>query len=49
MAGKKLLRRQARLAKLLSGLNFVISYTPSRENKKADSLNYKANDSLADD
>ena len=38
MTTKKLSRRQARWAEFLSGFNFVISYTPSRENGKADSL-----------
>ena len=40
MTTKKLSRRQAYLAKLLSEFNFIISYTPGRENRKADSLTY---------
>ena len=46
---KKLSRRQARWAKFLSGFNFVIFYTPHRENGKADSLTCRPNDCLADD
>ena len=38
MTTKKLTRRQARWAEFLSGFNFVISYTPGKENQKADSL-----------
>ena len=40
MTTKKLSRRQARWAEFLSGFNFVISYTPGRENGKADSLTH---------
>ena len=36
MTTKKLTRRQARWAKFLSAFNFVISYTPGKENQKAD-------------
>lgn len=38
MTTKKLTRRQACWAEFLSGFNFVISYTPGKENQKADSL-----------
>ncbi len=38
MTTKKLSRRQVRWAEFLSGFNIVISYTPDRENRKADSL-----------
>ena len=44
MTTKKLTRRQARWAKFLSGFNFVISYTPGKENQKADSLTRRPND-----
>ena len=46
---KKLSRRQACWAKFLLGFNFVISYTPGRENRKADSLTRRPNDCPADD
>ena len=49
MTTKKLSRRQARWAEFLSGFNFVISYTPGRENGKADSLTRRPNDCPADD
>ncbi len=49
MTTKKLSRRQARWAEFLSGFNFVISYTPGRENEKADSLTRRPNNYLADD
>ena len=49
MTTKKLSRRQARWAEFLSGFNFVISYTPSRENGKADSLTCRPNDCPTDD
>ena len=49
MTTKKLSRRQARWAKFLSGFNFVISYTPGRENRKADSLTRRLNDCSIDD
>ena len=48
MTTKKLSRWQARWAEFLSGFNFVISYTPSRENRKADSLTCRPNDCPAD-
>ena len=44
MTTKKLTRRQARWAEFLSGFNFVISYTPGKENQKADSLTRRPND-----
>ena len=40
MITKKLLRRQAHWAKFLSGFNFILFYTPDRENRKAKSLIY---------
>ena len=46
---KKLLKRQACWAKFLSRFNFVISYTPDRENRKANSLTYWSSDCPADD
>ncbi len=49
MTTKKLTRRQARWAEFLSGFNFVISYTPGKENQKADSLTRRPNDLLSDD
>ena len=49
MTIKKLSRRQACWAEFLSGFNFVISYTPGRENGKADSLTRQPNDCPADD
>ena len=49
MTTKKLSRRQACWAEFLSGFNFVISYTPGRENRKADSLTCRPNKCLADD
>ena len=49
MTTKKLSRRQTRWAEFLSGFNFVISYTPDRENGKTDSLTYRPNDCPADD
>ena len=49
MTTKKLSRRQAHWAEFLSGFNFVISYTPGRENGKADSLTRRPNDCPADD
>ena len=44
MTTKKLTRRQACWAEFLSGFNFVISYTPGKENQKADSLTRRPND-----
>ena len=38
MTTKKLTRRQAYWAELLSGFNFVISYTSGKKNQKADLL-----------
>ena len=38
MITKKLLRWQACWAEFLSRFNFVIFYTPDRENRKIDSL-----------
>ena len=38
MTTKKLIRRQARRAELLSGFNFIIFYTPDKENQKTDLL-----------
>ncbi len=38
MTTKKLSRRQARWAEFLSGVHFVISYIPGRENRKANFL-----------
>ena len=49
MTTKKLTRRQARWAEFLSGFNFVISYTPGKENQKADSLTRRPNDLPPDD
>ena len=49
MTTKKLSRRQARWIEFLSGFNFVISYTPGKENKKADSLTRRLNDCPADE
>ena len=49
MTTKKLRRRQARWAEFLSGFNFVISYTPGKENQKADSLTRRLNDLPSDD
>ena len=49
MTTKKLTRRQARWAEFLSGFNFVISYTPGKENQKADSLTRRPNDLPSDD
>ena len=47
MTTKKLTRRQARWAEFLSGFNFVISYTPGKENQKADSLTRCPNNLLS--
>lgn len=49
MITKKLSKRQAYSAEFLSGLNFVIFYTLGRENKKADLLTRRPNDSPDDD
>ena len=49
MTTKKLSRRQARWAEFLSGFNFVISYTPGRENGKANLLTRRPNDCPMDD
>ena len=49
MTTKKLTRRQARWAEFLSGFNFVISYTPGKENQKADLLTRHPNDLPSDD
>ncbi len=49
MTTKKLSRWQAYWTEFLSEFNFVISYTPGRENGKADSLTCRPNDYPADD
>ena len=49
MITKQLSRQQTRWVEFLSGFNFVISYTPGRENRKADSLTRRLNDCPADD
>ncbi len=49
MTTKQLPRRQARWAEFLSEFNFVISYTPGKENQKADSLTRHINDHPSDD
>ena len=49
MTTKKLLREQVDWAKFLSEFNFVVFYTPSRENKKAGSLTRQLNDYPAND
>ena len=49
MTTKKLLRQQTCWAEFLSGFNFVISSTPSRENRKADLLICQLNDCSAND
>ncbi len=49
MTTKKLTRRQARQAEFLLRFNFVISYTPGKENQKADSLTRRPNDLSSDD
>ena len=49
MTTKKLSRRQVCWAEFLSSFNFVIFYTPGRENRKADSLTCRANDCQAND
>ncbi len=46
---KKLSRRQACWVEFLSGFNFIISYTPSRKNGKADSVTCQLNDCPIDD
>ena len=49
MTTKKLIRRQVCWAEFLSEFNFVISYTPGKENQKADSLTRCPNDHPSDD
>ena len=49
MTTKKLSKRQVCWAKFLSRFNFIIFYTPDRENRKADSFTRPPNDWLADD
>ena len=49
MAIKMFSKWQAYYVKLLSGLNFVISYISSRKNRKTDSFVCQQNDYLADD
>ncbi len=49
MTTKKLIRCQACWAEFLSEFNFVISYTPDKENQKADSLTRRPNDHPSDD
>ena len=49
MITNKLLKQQACWEKFLSRFNFVISYTPGRENRKADSIICWPNDCPADD
>ena len=49
MTTKQLIRRQACWAEFLLGFNFVISYTPGKENQKADSLTHRPNDLPSDD
>ena len=49
MTTKKFQEKQACQVKFLSRFNFIISYTPSKENRKADSLIYKPNNCPADD
>ena len=44
MTTKKLTRLQAHWAEFLSGFDLVISYTPGKENQKADSLTRHPND-----
>ncbi len=48
MTIKKLLRQQIFWVEFLSRLNFVISYTPDRENRKANSLTCQPNNYLVD-
>ena len=49
MTTKKLSRRQTRWAEFLSGFNFLIFYTPDRENGKADLFTCCPNDCPAND
>ena len=49
MTTKKLSKCQAHWTEFLSRFNFIISYTPDRENGKADSLTRRPNDYPADD
>ena len=49
MTTKKQLRRQACLAKFLSGFDFVIFYTLNKENRKTKLLICWPNDYPADD
>ncbi len=49
MTTKKLTRRQACWVEFLSEFNFVISYTPSKENQKVDSLTRRPNNLPSDD
>jgi hypothetical protein len=49
MTTKKLTRRKARWAEILSRYNFVITYRPRKQNEKADSLTQRPNDKLKDD
>ena len=46
MTTKKLTRRQACWTEFLSGFNFIISYTPGKENQKADLLTRRLNNLL---
>ncbi len=49
MTTKNLSKRQICWAEFLSGFNFIISYIPGRENRKADSLTCWLNNCPADD
>jgi len=49
MTTKKLTRRQARWAELLSEFNFVITYRPGKQNEKADALTRRPNDKPQDE
>lgn len=49
MTPKKLTKYKACQAKFLLGFNFVISYTPSKDNAKSNILTRQPNDSLSND
>ena len=49
MTTKKLTRRQARWAEMLSEFNFEIVYRPGKQNDKADALTRRPNDKPEDD